>query len=158
MYGISTSVLAMKYHSAFHGHDATPVRSVGGAAASSTAQNDALGLSYLIRAYQVRGHEAANLDPLGLQERPALPELDIQMYGFTEKDLDRVIAIPKNFSSGDSGFLEELSDGNNSMTLGQIIQRLKETYCSSIGVLMMPKKTVLTKIRPMPAFAPLYVL
>lgn len=74
----------------------TPVRSVGGAAASSTAQNDALGLSYLIRAYQVRGHEAANLDPLGLQERPALPELDIQMYGFTEKDLDRVIAIPKN--------------------------------------------------------------
>lgn len=37
-------------------------------------------------------------------------------------------------SSGVSGFLEELSDGNNSMTLGQIIQRLKETYCSSIGV------------------------
>ncbi|KAG6582993.1 oxoglutarate dehydrogenase (succinyl-transferring), E1 component [Phytophthora cinnamomi] len=115
----------------------TPVRSVGGAAASSTAQNDALGLSYLIRAYQVRGHEAANLDPLGLQERPVLPELDIQMYGFTEKDLDRVIAIPKNFSSGVSGFLEELADGNNSMTLGQILQRLKETYCSSIGVQYM---------------------
>jgi 2-oxoglutarate dehydrogenase complex dehydrogenase (E1) component-like enzyme len=72
----------------------TPVRSVGGAV--STDHNDALGLSYLIRAYQVRGHEAANLDPLGLQERPALPELDITMYGFTEKDLDRVIAIPKN--------------------------------------------------------------
>uniref|UniRef100_H3GAB7 2-oxoglutarate dehydrogenase, mitochondrial n=1 Tax=Phytophthora ramorum TaxID=164328 RepID=H3GAB7_PHYRM len=113
----------------------TPVRSVGGAA--STAQNDALGLSYLIRAYQVRGHEAANLDPLGLQERPALPELDIEMYGFSQKDLDRVIAIPKNFSSGVSGFLEELADGSSSMTLGQIIQRLKETYCSSIGVQYM---------------------
>ncbi|POM72240.1 Oxoglutarate dehydrogenase (succinyl-transferring), E1 component, partial [Phytophthora palmivora] len=115
----------------------TPVRSVGGAVASSTEQNDALGLSYLIRAYQVRGHEAANLDPLGLQERPELPDLDIKMYGFTEKDLDRVIAIPKNFSSGVSGFLEELADGNNSMTLGQIVERLKETYCSSIGVQYM---------------------
>ncbi|RLN71387.1 hypothetical protein BBJ28_00015756, partial [Nothophytophthora sp. Chile5] len=131
----------------------TPVRSVGGA--PSLDQNDALGLSYLIRAYQVRGHEAANLDPLGLQERPDLPELDIKMYGFSEKDLDRVVAIPKNlcvlvsvcatylfpmcslFSSGVSGFLEELADGTNTMTLGQIIQRLKETYCSSIGVQYM---------------------
>ncbi|RLN90840.1 hypothetical protein BBJ28_00016069, partial [Nothophytophthora sp. Chile5] len=119
----------------------TPVRSVGGA--SSLDQNDALGLSYLIRAYQVRGHEAANLDPLGLQERPDLPELDIKMYGFSEKDLDRVVDIPKNLcvlvsvSSGVSGFLEELADGTNTMTLGQIIQRLKETYCSSIGVQYM---------------------
>jgi 2-oxoglutarate dehydrogenase complex dehydrogenase (E1) component-like enzyme len=70
--------------------------SVPGEAFIPPPTNDALGLSYLIRAYQVRGHEAANLDPLGLQERPALPELDITMYGFTEKDLDRVIAIPKN--------------------------------------------------------------
>jgi 2-oxoglutarate dehydrogenase E1 component len=58
--------------------------------------NDALGLSYLIRAYQSRGHEAANLDPLGLQQRPQLRELDIEMYGFTQADLDRVITIPKN--------------------------------------------------------------
>lgn len=74
----------------------TPVRSVGAATAASSDYNDALGLSYLIRAYQVRGHEAANLDPLGLQQRPDLPELDIKMYGFSEADLDRVIAIPKN--------------------------------------------------------------
>ncbi|TMW66879.1 hypothetical protein Poli38472_011995 [Pythium oligandrum] len=115
----------------------TPVVSSRGVAtASSVDHNDALGLSYLIRAYQVRGHEAANLDPLGLQQRPELPDLNIEMYGFTQADLDRVITIPKNFSSGVSGFLEELADGNE-MTLGQIVQRLKETYCNNIGVQYM---------------------
>lgn len=63
---------------------------------SSMEHNDALGLSYLIRAYQVRGHEVANLDPLGLQQRPQLPELDIEMYGFTAADLDRKMNIPTN--------------------------------------------------------------
>ncbi|KDO20700.1 oxoglutarate dehydrogenase [Saprolegnia parasitica CBS 223.65] len=83
-----------------------------------------------------RGHEMANLDPLGLQERPVLPELDIKMYGFTDADLDKTIDIPKNFASGVTGFLEELTEGQNP-TLGQIVQRLKETYCSSIGVQYM---------------------
>jgi hypothetical protein len=36
-------------------------------------------------------------------------------------------------SSGVSGFLEDLTDGTP-MTLGQIVQRLKETYCNSVGV------------------------
>uniref|UniRef100_K3WND9 2-oxoglutarate dehydrogenase, mitochondrial n=1 Tax=Globisporangium ultimum (strain ATCC 200006 / CBS 805.95 / DAOM BR144) TaxID=431595 RepID=K3WND9_GLOUD len=116
-----------------------PVQSVGLAAASASSvdHNDALGLSYLIRAYQVRGHEVANLDPLGLQQRPDIPELDIKQYGFTDADLNRVIAIPKNFSSGVSGFLEELAEGNNTLTLGEIVQRLKDTYCSTIGVQYM---------------------
>lgn len=112
----------------------TPVQS--SSVAGSTDNNDALGLSYLIRAYQTRGHEAAKLDPLGLKPIPELPELDIKMYGFTEADLDRKIAIPKNFASGVSGFLEELSEGKNP-TLGEIVQRLKETYCNSIGVQYM---------------------
>ena len=85
----------------------TPVQSVGGTgfssspSSSSSERNDALGLSYLIRAYQVRGHEAANMDPLELQERQELPELDIKTYGFTEQDLDRVIDIPRNLYVGD---------------------------------------------------------
>lgn len=116
-----------------------PVVSVGSVAAAASAadHNDALGLSYLIRAFQVRGHELANLDPLGLQQRPELPELDIKQYGFTDADLDRVITIPKNFSSGVSGFLEELAEGKNPLTLGQIVQRLHETYCNTIGAQYM---------------------
>src|SRR5690606_3477675 len=42
----------------------------------------------LIRAYRVRGHMVANIDPLGIP-RPHLPELDPEHYGFTEADMDR---------------------------------------------------------------------
>jgi 2-oxoglutarate dehydrogenase complex dehydrogenase (E1) component-like enzyme len=37
---------------------------------------------------QVNGHSLANLDPLGLDNRPAPIELDPALYGFTEEDLD----------------------------------------------------------------------
>ncbi|KAL0589809.1 hypothetical protein ABG067_002034 [Albugo candida] len=113
-----------------------PIKTQHSAISNQSEHNDALGLSYLIRAYQSRGHEAAKLDPLELQERPQVPELSIEMYGFTKSDLNRTITIPKNFASGVSGFLEELTQGK-SMTLGEIVERLKETYCNTIGVQYM---------------------
>ncbi len=42
----------------------------------------------LVRAYRVRGHMVAQIDPLGLP-RPPQPELDPAFYGFTEEDMDR---------------------------------------------------------------------
>ncbi len=42
----------------------------------------------LVRAYRVRGHMVANIDPLGMP-RPHLPELDPEFYGFTDADMDR---------------------------------------------------------------------
>jgi 2-oxoglutarate dehydrogenase E1 component len=77
----------------------------------------------LIRAYRVRGHLVAQLDPLGFP-RPELPELDPAFYGFTEADLNR------EFSTA-------TIEGPQSMTLRRIIERLKNTYCRSIGVQFM---------------------
>ena len=51
----------------------------------------------LIRAYRVRGHLEADLDPLGLDKRGPYPELDYRSYGFSEADLDREIFINSIF-------------------------------------------------------------
>ncbi|MEO0651630.1 MAG: thiamine pyrophosphate-dependent enzyme, partial [Planctomycetota bacterium] len=77
----------------------------------------------LIRAYRVRGHLLARLDPLGLPRDPQ-PELEASYYGLTEADLERT------FSSSTIYGLE-------SGTLRQILERLHETYCRSIGVQFM---------------------
>ena len=42
----------------------------------------------LIQAYRMRGHQAAQLDPLGLWQRPAPADLSINHYGLTNADLD----------------------------------------------------------------------
>src|SRR5215210_6553787 len=69
-------------------------RAVGnGAAAQSApvhadafqrAAIDSIRALQLIRAYRVRGHLEADLDPLGLEQRSHIPELDYRTYGFTE--------------------------------------------------------------------------
>jgi 2-oxoglutarate dehydrogenase E1 component len=77
----------------------------------------------LIRNYRVRGHLVAQVDPLGLRRHSA-PELDISTYGFSETDLNHP------FSCGtlcDTGVL----------SLREILNRLRETYCRSIGVQFM---------------------
>lgn len=77
----------------------------------------------LIRAFRVRGHLAAQIDPLGLP-RPEPRELDPAFYGFTEKDMDRP------FSTRAFG-------GPMMQTLRGIIDRLRATYCRHIGVQFM---------------------
>jgi len=82
---------------------------------------DSLRALMLIRAYRVRGHLLSNLDPLGLEGREDHPELDYRTYGFTEADLDREIFINNVL-------------GFESATLRQIVDRVKATYSSNIGV------------------------
>ena len=51
--------------------------------------HDHLRVIMLIRAFRVRGHLIAKLDPLGLTRNDQHPELDYHTYGFTDADLDR---------------------------------------------------------------------
>jgi 2-oxoglutarate dehydrogenase E1 component len=51
----------------------------------AAAQDTARALM-LIRAYRIRGHLEADLDPLGLEAPGAHPELDPATYGFTDAD------------------------------------------------------------------------
>jgi 2-oxoglutarate dehydrogenase E1 component len=77
----------------------------------------------LIRAYRVRGHMMARIDPLGLP-RPSWPELDPEFYGLGPSDLDR------KFSS-------RTVAGTPVLTLREVLERLRNTYCRSIGVQFM---------------------
>ena len=54
---------------------------------------DSIRALMLIRAYRVRGHLEANLDPLGLMKPETHPELNPRTYGFGDSDMDRPIFI-----------------------------------------------------------------
>ncbi|MEI7458345.1 MAG: 2-oxoglutarate dehydrogenase E1 component [Pirellula sp.] len=77
----------------------------------------------LVREYRVRGHLMAKIDPLGLA-RKGPPELDPQSHGLTEEDLRRPFASPS-------------SEYANGRTLADIIEKLRNTYCRSIGAQFM---------------------
>src|SRR5690348_854139 len=59
----------------------------------TSAARDSLRAMMLIRAYRVRGHLEAKLDPLDLKPRHKHAELDPRNYGFSESDMDREIYI-----------------------------------------------------------------
>jgi 2-oxoglutarate dehydrogenase E1 component len=54
---------------------------------------DSIRALMLIRAYRIRGHLVADLDPLGMRDQTPHPELDPKSYGFTEADMDRPIFL-----------------------------------------------------------------
>jgi len=85
---------------------------------------DSIRALMLIRAYRVRGHLEAELDPLGLKEIEPHPELDPKSYGFTDADMDRPIFIDNVL-------------GMETASLREILQALREIYCGSIGVEFM---------------------
>jgi 2-oxoglutarate dehydrogenase E1 component len=88
------------------------------------ATMDSVRALMMIRAFRMRGHLAADLDPLKLAERPAQPELDPATYGFSETDLDRPIFLDKVL-------------GLEQATIRQIVDILQRTYCHTLGVEFM---------------------
>ncbi|MEY2936529.1 MAG: 2-oxoglutarate dehydrogenase component [Pseudomonadota bacterium] len=77
----------------------------------------------LVRAYRVRGHMIAKVDPLGLP-RPHYEELDPEYYGLGPADMERV-------------FSSRTITGTQRLALSAIVERLRNTYCRSIGVEFM---------------------
>ena len=104
-----------------------PAAPAPGAAAPEqvrAAALDSLRALMLIRAYRVRGHLEAKLDPLGLQKPKSHPELDPASYGFGPGDLDRSIFIDNVL-------------GRESATVREITKIVRTSYCGPIGVEFM---------------------
>ncbi|MBK6715268.1 MAG: 2-oxoglutarate dehydrogenase E1 component [Burkholderiales bacterium] len=106
----------------------------------------------LIAAYRNVGARWADLDPLKRTERPKIPELEPAFYDLTESDMDI------SFSAANSYF----SKAEN-MTLREILQALRETYCHTIGAEFMHItdqtqkrwwQQKLESIRSKPSFSP----
>ena len=84
------------------------------------ASKDSVRAIMLIRAYRIRGHLIANLDPLSIQKKEEHPELKPESYGFKQNDYERKIFL--------DGVL-----GLQYAELNQILNILKKTYSSNIG-------------------------
>ncbi|MCT8343497.1 MULTISPECIES: 2-oxoglutarate dehydrogenase E1 component [Photorhabdus] len=75
----------------------------------------------LINAFRFRGHQNANLDPLGLWKQDSVPDLDPAFHNLTEAD------FAETFNVG------SFAIGKETMKLADLYEALKRTYCGSIG-------------------------
>jgi 2-oxoglutarate dehydrogenase E1 component len=89
-----------------------------------SATLDSIRAIMMIRAYRIRGHLKANLDPLGLVKQNEHTELKPETYGFNSEDMDRQI------------FLDNVL-GLEFATLKEILEILNRTYCSTVGIEFM---------------------
>ena len=85
---------------------------------------DSIRAIMLIRAYRIRGHLAADLDPLGMKDPVEHPELDPKSYGFTDADMDRPIFIDNVL-------------GLQIASMRQILDIVKRTYCGTFALQYM---------------------
>ena len=75
----------------------------------------------LINAFRFRGHQHANLDPLGLWQQERVRDLELSHHNLTEKDFDT------QFNLGSYAL------GKDKLPLGELFKSLNRTYCGSIG-------------------------
>ena len=93
----------------------------GSSDAIARAAQDAISALMLIRTYRVRGHLAADLDPLGLLKRDLPADLTPEYHGFNATDLDRPVHI--------GGAI-----GLQTATIREIVSILRANYCGHVGV------------------------
>jgi 2-oxoglutarate dehydrogenase E1 component len=85
---------------------------------------DSIRALMIIRAYRIRGHLVADLDPLGMRETTPHPELDPKSYGFTDADMDRPIFIDNVL-------------GLQIASMREILSIVKRTYCGTFALQYM---------------------
>jgi len=85
---------------------------------------DSIRALMIIRAYRIRGHLVADLDPLGMTDKTPQPEFDPKSYGFTDDDMDRPI------------FLDNVL-GLQVASMRQIIEIVRRTYCGTFALQYM---------------------
>ncbi len=86
--------------------------------------SDSIRALMLIRAYRIRGHRIADLDPLGLTQPVVHPELEPGSFGFTESDMDRPI------------FLDNVL-GLATGTMREVLALVRRTYCGTFALQYM---------------------
>jgi len=96
-------------------------RVVGASTADSEWGRKRTAVQQLIAAYRNVGARWADLDPLKRTERDSIPELDPSFYGFTDADQEAV------FNTSNTFF------GKETMSLRELLNALRETYCGTIG-------------------------
>ncbi|WP_208348049.1 2-oxoglutarate dehydrogenase E1 component [Pseudaestuariivita rosea] len=85
---------------------------------------DSIRALMLIRAYRIRGHLVADLDPLGMRDQTPHPELDPKTYGFSDADMDRPIFIDNVL-------------GLQIASMREILDIVKRTYCGTFALQYM---------------------
>ncbi len=85
---------------------------------------DSIRALMIIRAYRIRGHLIADVDPLGMRDKTPHPELNPASYGFAEADMDRPIFIDKVL-------------GLEVASMRQIMDIVKRTYCGTFALQYM---------------------
>ena len=102
------------------GRRATVRRAKAGGAVGSGEKQAAV--SRLIQVFSLRGHQIADIDPLGLMERPVPGVLKREYLGLTDDDMDTEF-----YTGGLAG------TGNSRMKLRDIVALLKTIYTGKIG-------------------------
>ncbi|HLR17911.1 MAG TPA: 2-oxoglutarate dehydrogenase E1 component [Alcanivoracaceae bacterium] len=112
---------AVREHFLLEAKNRSRVQKIGAGAVSTEHERRQVRVLHLIAAYRNRGHQVANLDPLGIMKREAVPDLELSHHGLSDADLDTV------FHTGN------LFIGKPEATLREIVACLRGTYCGSIG-------------------------
>ncbi|MEM1080483.1 MAG: 2-oxoglutarate dehydrogenase E1 component [Pseudomonadota bacterium] len=98
--------------------------SVNGASMPMAEDFKQAGVLRMINAFRVRGHQRAQLDPLGMSERPEVPDLDLDFHQLSESDLNT------EFHTGSLAAPDR-------MRLRDILALCQNTYCGTIGAEFM---------------------